>query len=417
MGKQASNTFVGGLNTDRHPLTAQNTELIDAINIDLLAIGEGYQLILQKREGNSELLITPPAWISTTQYHINEFVVRNSAIYKAVADNKNADPTSSASWEIQTGTKAPAGLPLGFIPLAVKELNNIAYILSVNPTTGEGELGTFPSPDYTKFIYEEGAAIPNTVTIGAPTWDDTVEIQEFGYTLVERAHAGTTELILGDDLAKELTYAGFTITHKGYSPNSYGLSVSTNDATIYYKIDGGSSTLYNSASKPNLYLNQTLEVRFKVADAFVFEAGEVRATTCTITPDNGITDIRTHEFSFNTTFILLIEDPDTSLWSTSVTSNVDVGATPVLSYAIKANSIASTTTLNSPGTVPAWITVTAPSPDTGEILSASRTGSVSFGVDSNIAPPSLARNCTIIIKGILGSATNYISVNINQSGS
>jgi len=34
----------------------------------------------------------------------------------------------------------------GFIPLGVNTLNGIAYIVSYNPNTLEGEIGTFPSP-------------------------------------------------------------------------------------------------------------------------------------------------------------------------------------------------------------------------------------------------------------------------------
>jgi len=40
------------------------------------------------------------------------------------------------------------GLTPGFIPIGVNTLNGIAYIVSFNPNTQEGEIGTFPSPDY-----------------------------------------------------------------------------------------------------------------------------------------------------------------------------------------------------------------------------------------------------------------------------
>jgi len=36
----------------------------------------------------------------------------------------------------------------GFIPIGLNSFNGIAYIVSYNPTTLEGEIGTFPSPNY-----------------------------------------------------------------------------------------------------------------------------------------------------------------------------------------------------------------------------------------------------------------------------
>jgi hypothetical protein len=33
-----------------------------------------------------------------------------------------------------------------FIPIGINTLNGIAYIVSFNPNTQEGEIGTFPSP-------------------------------------------------------------------------------------------------------------------------------------------------------------------------------------------------------------------------------------------------------------------------------
>jgi hypothetical protein len=36
----------------------------------------------------------------------------------------------------------------GFIPIGINTLNGIAYIVSFNPESQEGEIGTFPSPQY-----------------------------------------------------------------------------------------------------------------------------------------------------------------------------------------------------------------------------------------------------------------------------
>jgi hypothetical protein len=45
------------------------------------------------------------------------------------------------------GNEQAFSLSPGFIPLGYDEYNGISYILSVNSTTGEGEVGTYPSPN------------------------------------------------------------------------------------------------------------------------------------------------------------------------------------------------------------------------------------------------------------------------------
>ena len=124
MKKQTLNVFTGGLNTDLNPLKTPPNILTESRNIDFITT-EGDQLILQKRMGN--------------------------------------DP---ALWDDE-GTSTVVKLTPGFIPLAVKELNNIAYIIGYNKETGEGEIGTFPSPDYGEFVYEIGDEIEGVgATIG-----------------------------------------------------------------------------------------------------------------------------------------------------------------------------------------------------------------------------------------------------------
>jgi hypothetical protein len=90
------NTFDKGMNTDIHPIKIDNKTLRYARNIDFVTAGTGNQLIAQKRDGNK---------VKTT-------------------------------------------ITSGFIPVAVSELNNVLYIVSINPTTSQGEIGTYPSPDY-----------------------------------------------------------------------------------------------------------------------------------------------------------------------------------------------------------------------------------------------------------------------------
>ena len=106
MSKQiAKNTFTGGLQMDLHPLSSQNTILTNALNATLVTI-DGDEMILQNDLGNLK-----------------------------IRDQK-------------TGEEDYVQLTPGFIPVGMKSHNGIAYIASYNPTTGQGEIGTFPSPNY-----------------------------------------------------------------------------------------------------------------------------------------------------------------------------------------------------------------------------------------------------------------------------
>lgn len=130
MRKQTANNFIKGLITDLNPLATPADVMVEARNVDFITT-EGDQLILQKRMGN--------------------------------------DP------ELQEDGQTIVTLSEGFKPLAVKELNNIAYILSNKDNgdgTNTGEIGTFPSPDYGLFEFK-----PTGLELGAPvsinsSWDD-----------------------------------------------------------------------------------------------------------------------------------------------------------------------------------------------------------------------------------------------------
>jgi len=107
--KSSINEFTGGLNTDLHPLVVQSKQLTDALNAELVTTGD------------------------------NQYIIRNS---KGNLFDKNHG----------------FALSKGFIPLAVKVYNNVAYIISGrfkdDGTFIEGELGTYPSPDYPEKIEE-----------------------------------------------------------------------------------------------------------------------------------------------------------------------------------------------------------------------------------------------------------------------
>ena len=106
MKKTATNQFGDGLVTDFHPLTAKNTTLVDALNATLVTT-KGNEMILQNDAGNIRIKIEKE---------------NNEIEYAQLSD--------------------------GFIPVGIKEYNGIIYIASYNNTTGEGELGSYPSPKY-----------------------------------------------------------------------------------------------------------------------------------------------------------------------------------------------------------------------------------------------------------------------------
>ena len=245
MDKQAENTFVGGLNTDRHPLTSQTNELTNARNIDLIAIGEGYQLILQKREGNQELFFLPSAWNALSKYLTNEYVTELNTTYKSLVDNNiNIDPaTHPGSWQPQATVLVPAGLRPGFIPLAVKEFNEVAYIISVQPSSGVGEIGTFPSPDYTQFIYTKG-----TERVGAAVIDHADEVYDprsnppdYEFNIAPVAHSGDDEPVQSEyDVTMKVTLVkgGFRINNTGALPDVFTLARSVANANVVTKVNG-----------------------------------------------------------------------------------------------------------------------------------------------------------------------------------
>ena len=220
--KRTPNTFVAGLVTDRHPLTAQNKELVDAKNIDLVQIGEGYQLVLQKREGNVEVLVIPSVWSELTVYLTGDYVTYDDVVYKSIQDNNlNHATTDQSWWEEQVVTSVSAGLKEDYIPLAVKEFNNVAYIISVDPITKKGELGTFPSPDYGLFKYVKGDEVVGVVTVEAPIIDSEIDPPAFRFTIVKHVDQGEDESIDSYSYsARDIVYSTLTLTNTGTQSSS-----------------------------------------------------------------------------------------------------------------------------------------------------------------------------------------------------
>ena len=115
MRKTATNQFGDGLVTDFHPLTAKNTTLVDALNATLVT-AKGNEMILQNDAGNIQI--------------------------KTGEVNDKGEPKYVQLTE-------------GFIPIGIKEYNGILYIISYDPSEGFGEIGSYPSPDYSQLGQNE----------------------------------------------------------------------------------------------------------------------------------------------------------------------------------------------------------------------------------------------------------------------
>lgn len=107
--EQASNIFTDGLVTDLHPLTTAENKLTDALNATTITFN-GNEMILQNDMGNTLIQ--------------------------------------------DTSTGNVMGLSDGFVPVGMKEYGGVLYIASMNPSTGEGELGTIPSPKINYVYYD-----------------------------------------------------------------------------------------------------------------------------------------------------------------------------------------------------------------------------------------------------------------------
>lgn len=96
MRQETTNTFNEGMIKDLTPLVTPNNVLTDALNATLITFN-GNEFQLQNDMGNCKV--------------------------------------------------ERAHLSVGFIPVGMKEYGGIVYVASYNPETGEGEVGSFPSPE------------------------------------------------------------------------------------------------------------------------------------------------------------------------------------------------------------------------------------------------------------------------------
>lgn len=149
-----TNTFQDGIISDFHPLIAPNSSLTDALNATLVT-NNGQEYMLQNDMGNSKI-------------------------------------EDSLTGNVM-------GLRGGFIPLGMKEHGGILYIASYNQETGEGEIGTIPSPNIT-FTENTETYTSNKTFVNRAT--------------VEETEYGSKEYKIPDDLNKYKTIN--ERVHNGY---------------------------------------------------------------------------------------------------------------------------------------------------------------------------------------------------------
>lgn len=96
MKQEATNSFGEGLIMDLNPLTTPNNVMTNALNATLIT------------------------------FNGNEYSLQN---------------------DLGNGRVETAKLPSGFVPVGVQSYGGVIYVASYNPQTGEGQLGSFPSPE------------------------------------------------------------------------------------------------------------------------------------------------------------------------------------------------------------------------------------------------------------------------------
>lgn len=317
MKKRAANTFIKGLNTDRHPLSAANDELVDAMNVDITAVSKGYQFILQKREGNNivtKLHDNIGVWNSETTYSAGTYILYLGSVYKSLqATNLGNTPvTSTAWWEVQQ--EVSAGLPEGYIPLALQEFNNIAYIISVNPTTGKTQLGTFPCPDYSQFVYVNGAPIDGAVLSIVGEYNADQDQADYAFALNSSSYS-TVAIVdpvysVSEQLYASILGPSVTLQNTGY-----------NDLQIDVTTPNNVQAMYNSGAITSIVIpaGESRLITFQLGNSLLdYTAWDVIPTTVSFSSQS-VSYTRTYTFSFKTKAAIYAIDDSGVYWKNAIT--------------------------------------------------------------------------------------------------
>lgn len=80
---------------------------------------------------------------------LSDFIIKNTMVRLGM--NIRIVDLESSTYAISNlkGTETAFTLTTGYVPIAVKQFDNVLYILSIKPADSTCELGTFGSPDYT----------------------------------------------------------------------------------------------------------------------------------------------------------------------------------------------------------------------------------------------------------------------------
>ena len=208
MSKKATvNGFTEGLSMDLNELTDTKETLIDALNATLVT-GNGNEMILQNDDGNVKIA------------------------YK------------------EDDTIKYAALAPGFVPIGIKEFGGIIYIASINPDPKNYncELGTFPSPEYTKDDNNQLAS-KGKITYQYRPLNNCINESEqvaifrtkyLNFDLkhpvtidIQKSYDNSVNLIINDgNNIPRLINSGFAVT----SQNDYEIPKRTDDTTQKYKL-------------------------------------------------------------------------------------------------------------------------------------------------------------------------------------
>jgi len=197
----AINTFTEGLVSDLNAITTPNSVLTDVKNGTVLTFN-GNELVLQNDMGNTDL-------------------------------------TDAITGKVQ--------LSEGFKPIGVKEYGGIIYIVSVN-STGDTEIGSFPSPNYTEAVEKSDSSSTLTTVVSGgllTNLNKTILLSDklltVGDPFIIELEMDSTEKALLTKLNQERNY---------YIPKLISIDKFGNELDITDKV---SKQLYYDNSSDNLW--------------------------------------------------------------------------------------------------------------------------------------------------------------------
>lgn len=191
MRQQGANQFDGGMNLDKNPLNISNHELTSALNATVVTMN-GNEGVLQNDMGNARV--------------------------------------------------DQAQLPVGYVPVGMKEYGGIVYVASYNPLKGESQIGCFPSPQRNLASEDEGLQAESLKSICEFIKDVYYEVTngnpESGITYYSD-NSGETEIDPNESYYQDPSNTGTGILTSynslDLSETVYGDANETSEITFYKK--------------------------------------------------------------------------------------------------------------------------------------------------------------------------------------